>query len=79
MINAQATKAAIVQAMENLATTSGKGDLLYIHFSGNGQQIRDVDEDEKVDETSDSFDEAWIPYDAHATIKSKHPTKLYSP
>ena len=69
LINAQATKAAIVQAMENLATTSDKGDLVYIHFSGHGQQISDVDGDEKVDETSDSFDEAWIPYDAHATFK----------
>lgn len=32
---------------------------MYIHFSGHGQQITDLDGDEH-----DGFDEAWIPYDA---------------
>ena len=59
LVNKQATKAKIVAAFNRLATTCTCGDIVYIHFSGHGQQVRDMDCDEK-----DLKDEAWIPYDA---------------
>ncbi len=59
--DAKATKAAILKALDALAKKADKGDILMIHFSMHGQQIRDQkglgkDED-------DGFDEALIPYD----------------
>lgn len=58
----QATYAAICQELENLISQSDKDDYVYVHFSGHGQQISDLNGDEK-----DHFDEAWIPYDAQAS------------
>lgn len=57
--NEEATKKGILSALERLAKTAGKGDVVYIHFSGHGQQVTDLDGDEE-----DGFDEAWVPYDA---------------
>lgn len=59
LVDAQATKSAIVSSFESLAKRVGKGDVVYIHFSGHGQQITDLNGDE-----DDMFDEAWIPFDA---------------
>ena len=59
LINKQATKAGIISSFRNLAKRCGKGDVVYIHFSGHGQQITDVNGDEE-----DGWDEAWVPYDA---------------
>ena len=60
LVNRQATKAAIVNAFKSLATQSRRGDIVYVHFSGHGQQMKDVHNDEK-----DGLDECWIPYDAY--------------
>lgn len=60
LVNDQATKAAIVQAFMTMAQTAKKGDIVYIHFSGHGQQMRDRNGDE-----ADGLDESWIPYDAY--------------
>ena len=60
LVNQQATKAAIVDAFKLLASQSESGDIVYIHFSGHGQQMKDVHNDEK-----DGLDECWIPYDAY--------------
>ena len=57
--NENATKQAIMQALGGLIQKANKGDVVYIHFSGHGQQITDLDGDEP-----DHYDEAWIPYDA---------------
>lgn len=57
--NEEATKKGILSALERLANTARKGDVVYIHFSGHGQQVTDLDGDE-----GDGFDEAWVPYDA---------------
>ncbi len=59
LINKEATKVGILTAFENLSKRCKKGDIVYIHFSGHGQQVTDVNGDE-----DDGWDEAWIPYDA---------------
>ncbi len=55
-----ATKAGIVSGMKELAERCNPGDAVYVHFSGHGQQMTDVD----GDEPEDGMDESWIPYDA---------------
>lgn len=60
LVNQQATKAAIVDAFRSLALLSKRGDIIYVHYSGHGQQMKDVHNDEK-----DGLDECWIPYDAY--------------
>lgn len=60
LVNQQATKAAIVDAFRKLAAQSQPGDVVYVHFSGHGQQMKDLHNDE-----TDGLDECWIPYDAY--------------
>ena len=60
LVNQQATKVGIVSAFKTLANDCKKGDVVYVHFSGHGQQVTDVNGDE-----NDGWDEAWIPYDAY--------------
>lgn len=62
--NQQATKSAIVKALQNLAAVSKTGDVIYIHFSGHGQLMTDVNGDEEANIFGEKWDEAWIPYDA---------------
>ena len=59
LVNKEATKAAIVAALQRLARRCDEGDAVYIHFSGHGQRMTDIDGDEP-----DGWDEAWVPYDA---------------
>lgn len=59
LINESATKQAIMNALDGLRENAHKGDIFYIHFSGHGQQVSDLDGDEE-----DHFDESWVPYDA---------------
>ena len=56
----QATKAGVVSAFKMLTKGCKAGDVVYIHFSGHGQLVTDVNGDEQ-----DGWDEAWIPYDAY--------------
>ena len=67
LINSTATKAGITDAFHNLLNKCHKGDMVYIHFSGHGQQITDVNGDE-----DDGWDEAWIPYDAMYAYSSSY-------
>lgn len=60
LVNRQATKATIVESFKSLEAQSRRGDVIYVHFSGHGQQMKDVHNDEK-----DGLDECWIPYDAY--------------
>lgn len=59
-VNTQATKAGIVEAFGTLTDSCQPNDIVYVHFSGHGQQMRDKSNDE-----SDALDECWIPYDAY--------------
>ena len=59
LINSQATKVGIVEAFKRMTASCKHGDVVYIHYSGHGQQMTDVHNDEK-----DGLDESWIPYDA---------------
>lgn len=65
--NEAATKEAIMMAMNNLIEKASIGDVVFIHFSGHGQQITDLDGDE-----ADGYDEAWIPFDANKAYTDKY-------
>ena len=59
LVNRQATKVGIVEAFKRMTASCKQSDVVYIHYSGHGQQMTDVHNDEK-----DGLDECWIPYDA---------------
>lgn len=59
LVNGQATKNGIVKAFKGLVSQCKVGDIVYVHYSGHGQQMTDVHNDER-----DGLDECWIPYDA---------------
>lgn len=59
LCDAQATYKGITSALSQIIAQSGKGDVVYIHFSGHGQQITDLNGDE-----AEGYDESWVPYDA---------------
>lgn len=65
--NEEATKAAMVDAFKSLTARCQKGDYVYIHYSGHGQLITDIDGDEslKWDNSHSQWDESWVPYDAY--------------
>lgn len=60
LVNQQATKSAIMDAFTLLIKACRLNDIVYIHFSGHGQRVTDIDGDEE-----DGWDESWIPYDAY--------------
>ena len=59
LANEEATCDGITKQIENLITKAQTGDVIYLHFSGHGQQVTDLNGDEE-----EGFDEAWIPIDA---------------
>ena len=59
LVNRQATKTGIIGAFRKMTASCKQGDVVYIHYSGHGQQMTDVHNDER-----DGLDECWIPYDA---------------
>ena len=59
LVNRQATKTGIIGAFRKMTASCKQGDVVYIHYSGHGQQMPDVHNDER-----DGLDECWIPYDA---------------
>ena len=58
LLDAEATKAAMMQSMSNLIGKAAKNDSLVITFSGHGTYQPDTDGDE-----ADGLDEALCPYD----------------
>lgn len=65
--NEQATKQGMVRAFMELSNRCNKGDVIYIHYSGHGQLMSDIDGDEalRTDASYSLWDESWIPYDAY--------------
>lgn len=66
LVNEQATKVGIVTAFKKLTAKCKIGDVVYVQFSGHGQLVTDVNDDEQ-----DGWDEAWIPYDAYLKYGKK--------
>ena len=58
--NEGATMTAMENAFYSLQSSLEQGDRVYVHFSGHGQQVTDLDGDEE-----DGKDEAFVPYDAY--------------
>ncbi len=56
----EATKAGIQNVLVEFTSRIQSGDIVYVHYSGHGQQIQDDNGDE-----IDGYDEALIPIDAH--------------
>jgi len=54
-----ATKSGILKTLKDLESKLQKGDMVYIHFSGHGQQVIDDNGDE-----IDNLDEAIVPYNS---------------
>ena len=67
LVNRQATKVGIVGAFKRLTASCKQGDVVYVHYSGHGQQMTDVHNDEK-----DGLDECRIPYDACRKANAKY-------
>ena len=65
--NEQATKVAMLEAFAALAKRCKKGDIVYVHYSGHGQMVTDLNGDEsfKWSGKHAMWDESWIPYDAY--------------
>ena len=61
----QATKQGIMNAFQQMNEAVEAGDVVMIHFSCHGQQMKDDDGDEL-----DGWDEALIPYDAEMVFES---------
>ncbi len=63
----EATRGGIGQAFDQLTAKARPGDIVFVHYSGHGQQVWDHDSDrfpERRRDEPDGFDEALIPYDA---------------
>ena len=58
LLDAQATRDAILSGMRNLASTAKSGDTVIVTFSGHGSFVPDLDGDEE-----DGYDECWCPHD----------------
>jgi len=54
-----ATRAAILEALENFVAKVGPNDTVLVHYSGHGSQVEDLDGDEP-----DGLDETICPHDA---------------
>lgn len=61
--NEKATKEGITESLKLLLNRVQEGDIVYFHFSGHGQQIKDNNGDE-----IDDLDESIVPYDAPSRI-----------
>lgn len=65
ILNENATRNNIMDALTKLITTAQAGDVLVFQYSGHGTQLPDLDGDEKLGETP-KYDESMIPIDYEA-------------
>lgn len=59
LTNEQATRAGILEAMEDLIARAEEDDVVVFHYSGHGSQVRDREGDEP-----DGWDETIVPHDS---------------
>ena len=73
LVDSQATKKGIVDALDKMIAAVNKGDVVVIHFSSHGEQVEDDNNDEV-----DGLDEVIVPYGA---VFSSDPDKFpeYAP
>ena len=64
LINSKATKKAIINSLTQLSEKAKKNDIVVVHLSCHGQQIRDQKTIELGKDEDDGYDEAFLPYDA---------------
>jgi len=71
--NREATKHGIITALNNLAKRCESGDKVYIHYSGHGQLMTDLNGDESMrwNGWHANWDESIVPYDAYMTYCAK--------
>lgn len=62
LLDERATRAAIVESLSSLVTSSRPGDVIVFQYSGHGTQLPDVSRDE-LDGDTPGEDEAICPYD----------------
>ncbi|MDY7091675.1 MAG: caspase family protein [Acidobacteriota bacterium] len=67
LLDAAATRAGILEALEELLEATGEGHRVVLHFSGHGSQMRDREGDEP-----DGYDETLVPYDSG---RGSHPNR----
>jgi len=59
LVDDEANRAAIIAALDELVASAGPNDTVFVHYSGHGSQVRDLDGDEP-----DGLDETICPVDA---------------
>lgn len=64
LLNKKSTHKAIINELKGLAGKVREGEIVYIHLSGHGQAVDDMDGDE-----TDGWDEAFVPYDAERSYQ----------
>lgn len=70
LTNEKATKQGMAQAFLDLTKRCIPGDVVYVHYSGHGQLMTDLNGDEAErwkGRKHAQWDEAWVPYDAYMT------------
>lgn len=72
LTDAKATKNNIKAALTKLVASTCTGDVVYLHFSGHGQLIADMNNDEQED-----FDQSFVCYDACFSPRYKVSGKSY--
>lgn len=65
LTNKKATASNIRKELSLFVEDIKNGDVVYLHFSGHGQPVEDLDGDE-----ADGWDEAIVPYDARMVYKA---------
>ncbi|MGY8989535.1 MAG: caspase family protein, partial [Flavobacteriales bacterium] len=70
LLDSDATSSALDEKFSELLSNCNKGDMIYFHFSGHGQQVTDTDTDTNQkknsisDNEADGYDESLVMYSA---------------
>lgn len=72
LVDKAATKANVIKALSNFRDSVKAGDVVYLHFSGHGQLIEDMNNDEQGD-----LDQSFVCYDACFSPNYKVGGKAY--